>query len=924
MAQVASELISITNNQKLADSKYIKDLELGDKKQSDINKDSLAGGVYNVTKFHSLLSGYYTITTAIAAIPQALRCVGMVITYQTASDSWETKQFKGILSDWTDSSKWEDFGGGGNNGSGDGVYDISEANPTNGNPTPYGDLQAALTAFTDTTKQKGGMTIKYIDEESGKYVQYRLTNTDFSTEISDWESADELKNALGFSSESTEGYAIFKPEIQVGYFERSRVNQLTGSTTNRYAIINLLAGEKIRLNGSTPTNVGRIGTYISDSNLSDVVMGESSSNTEKYTTEYTAPEDVSIILGFSNNVSFLIEKWTIATKQTSILSSLQSDVNAIKESLDMDGSESTAEENVELTENYGFWYANTSKASISAGSSTSLYRYSDFIAFKKGDVLTVKAQAQTTVGVITRKDYYEDGIYRTVKRGIDELETFTYTVPYDEELSFCWLNTTGISVKKTVVGTNKSSATLAELSERIDGVEDNIVPTINEHIAELGIESTIEDDLTEGLEDGLFVSVNGQIGANGDYSYKLYNVTAGTEITFNAVFHSNLCPIAKKTSTSFEPLVASPGSVSANVSYTVPTDMVVALSFKNNRDRTVIIHSRKIDEIDAIKQDVEDVKTKLLNVDIDYGLLFDKIAVIGDSLSVGTLDGITGDDAHVAGGSFGCSWLTCLAKRWGSSIRQHYARGGLTCWTWLGGNQLIKPSGSSEFIVSDSDGGANLSGLGLMLNDANIYDVYFIALGHNDAGKYTVGTLSDSVLPLVTVSSHENDQDGQINDVVSTVDNVTTHNVKITGNSLSSISFISLYKTIVNLIRTKAPNALIFVLSMDSKDSNLTASIGYMNQRIKELAEWYYAQGDHKIFYVDYINRYVAKAGYHTGGHWSTFGYVNVARLINEAINEVIDENLTTNALKVWGNYLNGKSFTRVNTTESGSFLSHL
>ena len=758
-----------------------------------------------------------------------------------------------------------------------GIYDVSADH----NDTQYASLSAALVAIP-TTVQKGGMTIKFIDSESGKYVQYRLTNTDFSTEISDWESTDELKNALGFSSESTEGYDILKPEIQVGYFERKRVNQQTGGTQNRYAIINLLAGEKIRLNGSTPTNIGRIGTYISDSNLSDVVMGESSSNKETYPTEYTAPEDISIILGFSDNVPFLIEKWTISTKQTSILSSLQSDVNDIKESLDMDGSESTtAEENVELTENYGYWNASTSRATISTGSSTSRYSYSDFIAFKKGDVLTVKANAQTTVGVITRKDYYEDGIYRTVQRGTDELETFTYTVPYDEELAFCWLRTTGISVKKTAVTTNKSSATLAELSERIDEVEDNIVPTINERIAELGIESTIEDDLTEGLEDGKFVSINGQINGNENYSYKLYNVTSGTEIAFNAVFHTNLCPIAKKTSTSFEPLVASPGSVRADVSYTVPMDMVVALSFKNDRDRTVIIHSSKIAEIDGFKQEVGNVKTKLLSVDMDYGLLFDKIAVIGDSLSVGTLDGTTGDDAHVDGGDFGCSWLTCLAKRWGSSIRQHYATGGSTCYSWLGSNNY---------------------GLGLMLKDSVAYDVYFIAYGHNDAGQFTIGATSDT--PTEVAVDANND--------------VTMEAAK------GDTTFLGNYKKIVNEVRTKAPNAIIFMLSTDSKNSNITSSIGYMNQPIRELAEWYYEQGDHKIFYVDYINRYEAKEGYRHGGHWSTFGYVNVARLINEAINEVIDENLTTNALKVWGNYLNGQRTTRINTTESGSFLPHL
>jgi len=189
MAQVASELISITNNQKLADSKYIKDEALENKKQSDINKDSLAGGVYNVTKLHSLQSGYYTITTAIAAVPQTLRCVGMVITYQTASDSWETKQFKGALSDWTDSSKWEDFGGG---EAGDGVYDISAAYP---NASPFASLQAALTAFTDTTKKKGGMTIKYIGTD-GKYYQYRYILADLSgfSNENNWEESTQTSD----------------------------------------------------------------------------------------------------------------------------------------------------------------------------------------------------------------------------------------------------------------------------------------------------------------------------------------------------------------------------------------------------------------------------------------------------------------------------------------------------------------------------------------------------------------------------------------------------------------------------------------------------------------------------------------------------------------------------------------------------------
>lgn len=132
MAQVASELVSTTREQKLADSKYIKDLALGDKKQSDINIESLSGGVYNVTILHPLQSGYYTLATALANVPSALRRLGMVITYQVDANGWETKQFIGTtleVADWSDISKWNEFGGGDNAELQEAISEISENAP---------------------------------------------------------------------------------------------------------------------------------------------------------------------------------------------------------------------------------------------------------------------------------------------------------------------------------------------------------------------------------------------------------------------------------------------------------------------------------------------------------------------------------------------------------------------------------------------------------------------------------------------------------------------------------------------------------------------------------------------------------------------------------------------------------------------------
>ena len=72
------------------------------------------GNTINVTKTYPLVSGYYTLATAIVAVEQKRRGQGCCITYETAVGKWETKQFVGTsLSAWETPSSWEDFGGAG-------------------------------------------------------------------------------------------------------------------------------------------------------------------------------------------------------------------------------------------------------------------------------------------------------------------------------------------------------------------------------------------------------------------------------------------------------------------------------------------------------------------------------------------------------------------------------------------------------------------------------------------------------------------------------------------------------------------------------------------------------------------------------------------------------------------------------------------
>ena len=77
-----------------------------------INVDALCGACTSAS--------FYTLEYAIAAIISLstttgieYRKSGLVITYMTAENTWECKQFKGVVSDFGETSLWQDFGGGG-------------------------------------------------------------------------------------------------------------------------------------------------------------------------------------------------------------------------------------------------------------------------------------------------------------------------------------------------------------------------------------------------------------------------------------------------------------------------------------------------------------------------------------------------------------------------------------------------------------------------------------------------------------------------------------------------------------------------------------------------------------------------------------------------------------------------------------------
>ncbi len=72
-----------------------------------------SGNTLNMVELAPLSEGYYTLETAVKAVPEKYRALLRCITYATAEGA-ETKQFVGSSLDlWEDTSAWADFGGGG-------------------------------------------------------------------------------------------------------------------------------------------------------------------------------------------------------------------------------------------------------------------------------------------------------------------------------------------------------------------------------------------------------------------------------------------------------------------------------------------------------------------------------------------------------------------------------------------------------------------------------------------------------------------------------------------------------------------------------------------------------------------------------------------------------------------------------------------
>lgn len=146
-------------------------------------------------------------------------------------NTWDTNE---IIEVFYDGAKYQAYNVAGCNG--DGVFDISAYNLTDGQPTPYEDLAAALGPNGDNVPlslRKGGMSIKFVQGSGNKYVQFRYVGTSTAatfTNVDNWQGVDETP--IAGSKNLVDSWGILKRILLESKYQEDVLNKI-GSWTIR-------------------------------------------------------------------------------------------------------------------------------------------------------------------------------------------------------------------------------------------------------------------------------------------------------------------------------------------------------------------------------------------------------------------------------------------------------------------------------------------------------------------------------------------------------------------------------------------------------------------------------------------------------------------------------------------------------------------
>jgi len=115
------------------------------------------------------------------------------------------------------------------------IFDVSEYNAYGTPPTlaKYTSLSLALAAVP-SSKQKGGMTIRYVQTSDNKYVQYRLMSNSWSSNVGDWQGVDDVPEKG--SKNLIESGAVFDALTTIMSDTKAQYDQYSPYIRNVYLI----------------------------------------------------------------------------------------------------------------------------------------------------------------------------------------------------------------------------------------------------------------------------------------------------------------------------------------------------------------------------------------------------------------------------------------------------------------------------------------------------------------------------------------------------------------------------------------------------------------------------------------------------------------------------------------------------------------
>ena len=287
----------------------------------------------------------------------------------------------------------------------------------------------------------------------------------------------------------------------------------------------------------------------------------------------------------------------------------------------------------------------------------------------------------------------------------------------------------------------------------------------------------------------------------------------------------------------------------------IPNDAVYVVvstySLAENNGEANIYNSNSIElkydsKIADLKSRVTDVKNTVAELENKEHLfdntefaLFHTFGVIGDSLSVGHT---VSEDGHLTEGrNIYYSWGQYLARRLGNYCL-NFGRSGVTSKLWM--------SPSEQYCYPR------------LVDPNNLCQAYIIALGANDASM-TLGSIAD---------------------------------VNFSDMTQNADTEYGWYAKVINAVRTTAPNAPIFLLTLPyprNDDDNIKA--------INEMIRVFGSDRTHfgKIFVVDLdanYNEYFKNGKLlnqigNTGWHLTSLGYMYASHVIQKALSKVIADN---------------------------------